>query len=72
MNGGSAPDKPDHFLKKCNENFKMHICTDSGFLLRPAQNCKKCTFLDNLRTITLEGNIETRQMTPFLNLLFPL
>ena len=26
---------------------------------------KKCTFLDNLRTITQEGNMETRPMTPF-------
>ena len=25
-----------------------------------AQNCKKCTFLDNLRTITQEENMETR------------
>ena len=29
-----------------------------------AQNCKKFTFLDNLRTITQERNMETRQMTP--------
>ena len=27
-------------------------------LVRSAQNRKKCTFLDNLRTITQEGNIE--------------
>ena len=25
---------------------------------------KKCIFLDNLRTITQEGNMDTRQMTP--------
>ena len=41
--------------------------TDLGFLLRSVQNCKKCSFLDNLRTITLEGNMETRQMTPFFS-----
>ena len=33
--------------------------------LRSAQNCKNYTFLDNLQTITLKGNMETRQMTPF-------
>ena len=40
------------------------------FLLRSAQNCKKCNFLDNLRTITQEGNMETRQMTPFFSSTF--
>ena len=44
----------------CMEN----TLTDLGFLLRSAQNCKKSTFLDNLATITQEGNTETRQMTP--------
>ena len=34
-------------------------------MLRSAQNCKKCTFLDNLRTKTQEGNMGTWQMTPF-------
>ena len=33
--------------------------------MRPAQNCKKCTFLDNLRTITQKGDMKTRQMTSF-------
>ena len=37
---------------------------DFDFLLRSAQNWKKCTFFDNLRTITQEGNI--------FHLLFPL
>ena len=37
---------------------------DLHFLLGSAQNCKKCTFLDNLRTITQEGNMGVRQMTP--------
>ena len=44
--------------------------TDLDFLLRSAQNCKKCSFLDNLRTITQEGNMETRQMTPFFSSTF--
>ena len=46
--------------------------TDFDFLLRPAQNCMKCTFLDNLRTITQKGNMDTRQMILFFHLLFPL
>ena len=46
--------------------------TDLDFMLRSAQNCEKCTFLGNLRTITQEGNMETRQMTPFFHLLFSL
>ena len=33
--------------------------------LRSVQNCRKCTFLGNLRTITQEGTMEARQMTPF-------
>ena len=40
-------------------------------MLRSAQNDKKCTFLVNLKTITQEENMETRQMTPFFHLLFP-
>ena len=47
------------------------ILIDLGFLLRSSQNSKNCTFLDNLRTITWESNMETRQMTPYFNLLFP-
>ena len=34
-------------------------------MLRSGLDWKKGTFLDNLRTITLERSIETRQMTPF-------
>ena len=26
MNGGSDHYKPYHFLKKCDENFQMHMC----------------------------------------------
>ena len=39
---------------------------DLDFLLRSAQNCQKCIFLDYLRTLIQEGNI-TREMTPFLS-----
>ena len=43
--------------------------------LRSAQNCKICTFLDNLPTITQVGNMkvgnmETRQMTPIFSSTF--
>ena len=41
-------------------------------MLRSAQNCKKYTFLDNFSTTTQEGNMETRQMTHFFHLLFPI
>ena len=41
--------------------------TDLDLLLRSVQNCKKCTFLDNARAIAQEGNMETRQMTPFFS-----
>ena len=40
-------------------------------MLRAAQNCRKCSFLDDLRTITQEGNMGTRQMTPFFLSTFP-
>ena len=39
--------------------------TDVRFLLRSAQIRKKYTFLDNLRTVTQEGDMKTRQMAPF-------
>ena len=47
----------------------MHICKllELDFFLRSAQNCKRCIFLDNLRTISQKGNIETRQMTPLFS-----
>ena len=41
-----------------------------GFLLSSAQDCKKYTLLDNLRTITQERNMETRQMAPFFSSTF--
>ena len=59
-------------VQECNENFQMQYATDLGFLLKSAQNYKKCTFLDNLRNITQEGNMKTRQVTPFFHLLCPL
>ena len=39
-------------------------------MLTSPQNCQKCTFLDNLRIITQEGNMETRQLTPFFSSTF--
>ena len=33
--------------------------------LKSAQNCRECTFLDNLWTTTQKGSMEVRQMTPF-------
>ena len=47
------------------------VLTDLGFLLRSAENCKKCTLLDKLRTINPgEGKMETRKMIQFFHLLF--
>ena len=40
---------------------------DLDFLLRSAQNID---FLDNLQIINQEGNMETRQMTPFFSSTF--
>ena len=34
------------------------------------QNCKRCTFLDNLKAIFQERNMKTRQMTPFYLIYF--
>ena len=46
----------------------MYIAlTDLDFLLRSARNFKKLTFLDNLRTITQEENMENAQTTLFLS-----
>ena len=69
MNGGSDPYKTYHFVKECNKNFQMQY-VNCFTRLSKAQNCKKCTFLDNLRTITPEENIKTRQMTPFFSFTF--
>ena len=40
---------------------------DLDFLLKSAQNHKKRIFLDDLLTITWEGNMETKQMARFLS-----
>ena len=45
---------------------------DLDFLLWSAWNCKNCIFSDNLRTITEDGIIKTRQFIPFFHLLFAL
>ena len=41
-----------------------------SFSLSSGQKKKKCTILDNLRTITQEENMEARQMTPFFSSTF--
>ena len=41
------------------------------FLTEVSTKLQKTHFLDNLRTATQEGSMETRQMTPFFYLLFP-
>ena len=41
-------------------------------MLRSEQNCKKSTFLNNLRTITQEENIVTTQVISFFHLIFPI
>ena len=45
----------------------VNCFTRIWFLAEVSEKLQKCTFLDNLRTITQEGNMETRQMTPFLS-----
>ena len=39
-------------------------------LLTSAKKLKKDTIFDNLRTITQEGDMKTRQMTPFFSSAF--
>ena len=39
-------------------------------MLRSTQFCKKCTILGNLRTITQDRDMKTRQMTPFFSSTF--
>ena len=40
------------------------------FFTEVSTKLKKCTFFDNFRIITQEGNMKTTQMTPFFHLLF--
>ena len=49
----------------------MHICKllYLDLLLSSAQNWEKCTFFDNLRIITQEGNMELHKWTHFFHLL---
>ena len=76
MNDGSEPYRPYDFLKESNENFQMHIygnCFNRlRFLAEVSTKSQKIHFLDDLTTITQERNMETRQTTPFFQLLFPL
>ena len=71
VHGLVIPNKQYHFLKVRNKTFSdaymLIALVDLDFLLLSAQNCKKCTFLDNLRTIAQERNMETRQMTPLVS-----
>ena len=43
-----------------------------GFLVQVSKKLQKMQFFHNLRTITQERNMETRKMTQFFHLLFPL
>ena len=52
--------------------YVIYFKTDWSLLLRLEENCKKCTFLDNLRAITQEANIEIKQITPFFSPTFSL
>ena len=69
----SDPNK-HHFLKECNENFQIQYVNSFNslrFLPKVSTKLQKM-HLYNLRTITQERNMKTRQMSPFLYLLFPL
>ena len=48
----------------------MHIHKLLDFLLTSARNCRKDTNVDNLWTITQEGDMKTRQMTPIFSSAF--
>ena len=50
----------------------FNLFQDFCFLLRLAQNFKKCSFLDNVRTITQKTYMKSRQINPFFHLVFPL
>ena len=63
----------------CNKNFQVYICRLNcfldldnffnrlRFLAEVSTKLQKCTFFDNLRTITEEANMEARQMTAFFS-----
>ena len=71
MNGGSDPYKLYLFLKEYNEKLQMHICKVLWQTLvscRGQHKIAKITiFLDNLRGISQEGSMETRQITSFFS-----
>ena len=56
-----------HFLKECNENFHLKYVNCFNrlrFLPKVGIKLQKCVFfLYNLKTITHEGNLKTREMT---------
>ena len=70
--------KPQHnkqcrFLKVRNETFQMYICNCFNrlrFLTEVSTRLQKCTFLDNLKTMTRKGNMKTKHMTPFFSSTF--
>ena len=41
-----------------------------GVLMTPAKTSKMDIIFDNLKTVTQEGDMKTRQMTPFFSSVF--
>ena len=73
MNVYSDPYKQYHFLKECNENFQMQYvnCFNKiRFLAEVSTKLQKMHFLYNLRTMTQEENMKTREMTSFFSCTF--
>ena len=61
------------FLKSETRTFKciyINFYSSLRYFVDKAPNCKKDAIFDNLRTITQEWDIKTRQMIPFFHLLF--
>ena len=69
-NGEKDEDLSKNYKKHLKHLLQDIIVHDFGFLLRSAQNCKKCSFLDNLRTIKQAENMEIRQMILFFSSTF--
>ena len=69
---GQTPVNHIIFWKSVMRTFRCIYRNFFSFLLKSAQNFKKCTFLDNLRTLTQEENMETRQKVPFFSSTLPL
>ena len=75
MNGRSDPCKPYYFLKECNENFQMQYVNCFNRLRSlPEVNTKlqKMHFSRQFTDHKSGRKHETRQITPFFCLLFPL